>query len=133
MVLCKDQSTTDNPYIIESQIKEYEARLKEMVKLAASSDSEKRKDYYLEISRVGRKIEELKANRKAICMDTYNVDISESLYSKIKPQDSRIEEFDDSMIRQLIEVIKVVDKENIEIIFKGGVEIRNEKVIREAL
>ena len=133
MVLYGDQSDIDNPYIIESQLKEYESRLKELVKLAASSDSDKRKGYYLEISNIGKRIEELKAKEKGIAMDTDIKTNSESICSAINSQDNQIMVFDDSLVRQLIEVIKVVDKGNIEVVFKGGVEIRNEEIVKEAL
>ncbi len=41
--------------------------------------------------------------------------------------------FDDNVIRQLIDVIRVVGKDKVEVVFKGGDEVKNEAVIREVL
>ena len=133
IALNNGQEQEENPFILDSQINEHELQLKQLVKLAASSDTEKRSGYYIEIASIGKRIEELKAKKKEITIDAYNGDDTEAVCDAIGNVSNAISEFDDKMIRQIVDVVRVVDKERIEVVFKGGDEVRSEGVISEVL
>lgn len=122
-----------NPFIIDSQIKEYDARLKQLVKLAASSDPEKRRDYYVEIASVGKRIDELKAKQKTINIDANTGDDTNVVFEANGTLPSGMTEFDDNVVRQLVDVIRVVDKDRVEVVFKGSVGVESGAVKGEVL
>jgi site-specific DNA recombinase len=127
------QPKEDNPLIIESQIKEYDNRLKQLIKLSASTDSEKRSDYYLEIASIGKRMDELKTKQKTCNMDADIGDAANSLCNAIGTLPNGIAEFDDNVVRQLIDVIRVVDKDRITVVFKGGTDAPCRSVKKEVL
>ena len=82
---------------------------------------------------IGKRIDELKTKKKALKIDTNNSDGTEAVCDAIGNVSNTISEFDDKMVRQLIDVVRVADKDRIEVVFKGGDEVRNEEVISEVL
>ena len=72
---------------------------------------------------VNKRLEELKQKAK-VSADTQNR--INSAMEMIEQEKFKLEIFDNIIIRKLIECVKVLSKEELLIIFKGGVEVKAE-------
>jgi hypothetical protein len=127
------QEQDDNPFMIDRQINEYDTRLKQLVKLTASSDSEERSKYYVEIASIGKRIEELKTKKKSIKIGSDIDEKANVICDFTEALPSGVTKFDDNVVRQLVDVVRVTGKGKVEIVFKGGDEGKSDGVIREVL
>lgn len=114
---------------LENRLRELNKARKNLVGLIASGgcdedklDSEFAKIFNEEQS-INERLKELKQKAK-ISADTQNK--IDSAMKLIEQEKFKLEIFDNIIIRKLIECIKVISKEELLIIFKGGVEVKAE-------
>ena len=110
----------------EQRLREIAEARNDIISLIASGtiiedsfDDEFRK-MYIEEKELNNNIIKLKADSKLICND---LDGIESVLKVIKEIKFEITEYDDKLVRKLIECVRAVNKDTIEIIFKGSVAI----------
>ena len=114
---------------LENRLRELNKARNNLVGLIASGgcdedklDSEFAKIFNEEQS-INERLKELKQKAK-ISADTQNK--IDSAMKLIEQEKFKLEIFDNIIIRKLIECIKVISKEELLIIFKGGVEVKAE-------
>ena len=114
---------------LENRLRELNKARNNLVGLIASGgcdedklDSEFAKIFNEEQS-INERLKELKQKAK-ISADTQNK--IDSAMELIEQEKFKLEIFDNIIIRKLIECIKVISKEELLIIFKGGVEVKAE-------
>lgn len=66
-------------------------------------------------------IESEKAKQSAAEKDNRQL---ETVLNMLEKENFKLTEYDDIAVRQLIEYIKVIDKNTLQICFKGGLEVR---------
>ena len=114
---------------LEKRLKELDKARNDLITLIASGgcdedklDSEFAKIFNEEQS-INERLKELKQKAK-ISADTQNK--IDSAMDMIEQEKFKLEIFDNIIIRKLIECVKVLSKEELLIIFKGGVEVKAE-------
>lgn len=114
---------------LENRLREMNKARNDLITLIASGgcdedklDSEFAKIFNEEQS-INERLKELKQKAK-ISADTQNK--IDSAMELIEQEKFKLEIFDNIIIRKLIECIKVISKEELLIIFKGGVEVKAE-------
>ena len=114
---------------LENRLREMNKARNDLITLIASGgcdedklDSEFAKIFNEEQS-INERLKELKQKAK-ISADTQNK--IDSAMKLIEQEKFKLEIFDNIIIRKLIECIKVISKEELLIIFKGGVEVKAE-------
>lgn len=114
---------------LEKRLKELNKARNDLITLIASGgcDEDKLDNEFAKIFNeeqlINKKLEELKQKAK-VSADTQNR--INSAMEMIEDEKFTLEVFDNIIIRKLIECIKVISKEELLIIFKGGVEVKAE-------
>jgi len=113
-------------FTIESRIKELNNSMMDLVKLCAKegSDSEKYDDQFITISDELKQLQEM-LNNQEIQKDEDSKTNSQmnNLFGILETESLTITEFDNTLVKQLINTIKILSKEKILIIFNGGFEM----------
>lgn len=113
---------------LEKRLKELDKARNEFISLIASGscDEDKLDNEFAKIfneeQSINKKLEELKQKVK-MSADTQNK--INSAMEMIEDEKFTFEVFDNIIIRKLIECVKVLSKEELLIIFKGGVEVKS--------
>lgn len=114
---------------VEKRLKEINQARNDLIVLIASGgcdedklDSEFAK-LYQEEQQLNNRLEILKSQNKTSAETQVKLD---KIMDMIEHEKFELETFDNVMIRKLIECIKVLDKTEILVIFKGGYEVRTE-------
>lgn len=114
---------------LEKRLKELNKARNDLITLIASGgcDEDKLDSEFAKIfneeQAVNKRLEELKQKAK-VSADTQNR--INSAMEMIEDEKFTLEIFDNIIIRKLIECVKVLSKEELLIIFKGGVEVKTE-------
>jgi site-specific DNA recombinase len=122
---CQEQQEILN---LEKRLKELDKARNEFISLIASGNCDEDKldnefaKIFNEEQSVNKRLEELKQKVK-MSADTQNK--IDSAMEMIEDEKFTLEVFDNIIIRKLIECVKVLSKEELLIIFKGGVEIKS--------
>lgn len=123
---CQEQQEILN---LEKRLKELDKARNEFISLIASGNCDEDKldnefaKIFNEEQSVNKRLEELKQKVK-MSADTQNK--IDSAMEMIEDEKFTLEVFDNIIIRKLIECVKVLSKEELLIIFKGGVEVKAE-------
>ncbi len=111
----------------QERIDELGRNIDELIKLAAAGDTEKSmadiQKFSNEMTALREFIESEKAKQSA---SKNNSEQLKAAFDRLEKEDFRLTEYDDIAVRQLIEYIKVIDKNTLLICFKGGLEVRKE-------
>ena len=114
---------------LEKRLKELDKARNDLITLIASGgcDEDKLDSEFAKIfneeQAVNKRLKELKQKAK-VSADTQNR--INSAMEMIEQEKFKLEIFDNIIIRKLIECVKVLSKEELLIIFKGGVEVKTE-------
>jgi len=114
---------------IENRLKEIDQARNDLVMLIASGgcdedklDSEFSK-LYQEEQQLSERLESLRSQNKTSAETQKKID---KIMHMIENEKFELETFDNVLIRKLIECVKVIDKSEILVIFKGGYEVKTE-------
>ncbi len=111
----------------QERIMELGKNIDELIKLAAAGDTEKSmsdiQKFSSEMTALREFIESEKAKQSA---SKYNSEQLKAALDRLEKENFKLTEYDDIAVRQLLEYIKVIDKNTLLIAFKGGFEIRRE-------
>lgn len=122
-----DPSLNGNVKAAQERISELSRNIDELIKLAASGDTEQSmadiRKFSNEMTALREFIESEKAKQSAAERDNRQL---ETVLDMLEKEDFRLTEYDDVAVRHLIEYIKVIDKNTLLICFKGGFEVRKE-------
>ena len=120
---CKNQQEI---LILENRLKELDKARNDLISLITSGgcdedtlDSEFMK-IHTEEQEINENLAELKKNSEISSETRSKID---SAMKMLEGEKFELEEFDNIIIRKLIECIKVVSKDKVKIIFKGGIEV----------
>lgn len=124
LITAISNETEENEEIIKSRIEELNGEIKDLLKEITSIDDEANDERFREITEEVRKLQSKLQERKAskIVDQQQNAKIQE-IVKTIENMEYEIEEYDEALIKKIIEKIKIIDKEKIEINFYGGIKI----------
>jgi ribosomal protein L16 Arg81 hydroxylase len=125
-IALKGYGDNDNPYMIESRIKELNSDMLDLVQLSAKSgsDSEKYDEQFKSIADETRRLQEILVMQDSQkSEDTKTRSNMNELFSILESEALTMTEFDNTLVKQLINTIKVKSKDKILIIFNGGFEM----------
>lgn len=114
---------------IENRLKEIDQARNDLVNLIASGGCDEDKldskfaKLYSEEQQLAERLEMLKSQNKTSAETQAKLD---KIMKMIEQEKFELETFDNVLIRKLIECIKVLDKGEILVIFKGGYEVKTE-------
>ncbi len=123
---CQGQEEIIN---IENRLKEIDQARNDLVMLIASGGCDEAKldsefaSLYQEEQQLSERLEMLKSQNKTSAETQAKLD---EIMQMIEQEKFELETFDNVLIRKLIECIKVLDKTEILVIFKGGYEVKAE-------
>ena len=121
---CQDQEEIIS---IENRLKEIDKARNELVNLIASGDCDEDKldsefaKLHGEEQQLGERLEMLKSQSKTSAETQAKLD---KIMDMIEHEKFELETFDNVLIRKLIECVKVLNKSEILVIFKGGYEVK---------
>lgn len=122
-----DPNINGSVKVAQERIMELGKNIDELIKLAAAGDTEKSmsdiQKFSSEMTALREFIESEKAKQSA---SQNNSGQLKAVLDRLEKEDFRMTEYDDIAVRQLLEYIKVIDKNTLLIGFKGGFEIRKE-------
>lgn len=125
-VVLAGSSGTDSVYTHEARVKELENDILEMVKLCFKKDAlndafdERIKELTKEVKGHKQAIERLYKREEKSVLEQHRLD---EIYKAIDKADTVLEEYDDLLVRKLIEEVKVNSCESVTVYFYGGIEI----------
>ena len=110
---------------IEHRLREIDEARNDYITLIASGSTdesaldEQFQKLYAEEQKLNQRLEHLKSQNK---VDTYERNRLDRTIREIDDNNCELLEYNDILIRKLIECVRVVSKTEIQIIFKGGIE-----------
>jgi len=122
----KGYGDNDNPYMIESRIKELNSDMLDLVQLSAKSGSDCKKydEQFKSIADETRRLQEILVMQKSQkAEDTKTSSHMNELFNILESEALAMTEFDNTLVKQLIDTIKILSKNKILIIFNGGFEM----------
>ena len=111
---------------VEQRLKEIDQKRNELVELIASGGCDEEKMYsefeklHDEEQRLNERLIQLKAENQTSAETQQKLD---RIMDMIESEKFELEIFDNVLIRKLIECVKVISKNQITVIFKGGYEV----------
>jgi len=116
---------SQNIIAMESRLKELNLAVSDLLKLSVNTGSESNFEVEFqkissEISNLKIQIETEKSKQKS---SKYNSTRVNEIMETLNPHNGMLTQFDDVVIRKIIEYIKVISSDKIQIVFKGGVEV----------
>jgi len=115
----------ENEELIQNRIDMLNGEIKNLLKEIAVIDDEandvKFREITEEVKKLQNKLQE-KNNNKIV--DQRQKDKTQEIINLIEDMNYEIKDFDEVLIRKIIEKVKIIDKENIEITFYGGIKIQ---------
>lgn len=126
-VALKGEGKVDDPIMIEGQIRELNNTMLDLVELSvkSGSDEEKYDEQFKSISEEIKRLQEILNTQKLQKDENTKANSRmDELFKILGSEMLNIKEFDNVIVKQLIDTIKVISKDKILIVFNGGFEIK---------
>jgi hypothetical protein len=115
-VLTENENEDHNPFHLQKQIKNLENLRKDLIVRMKDVDIKARSSHY---TRIGEITSELRAiQSKVSTVEIKNE--SSAILDELVNNKTKIESFDNDIIRQLIDYVRVIGKDTIEVKFRHG-------------
>lgn len=122
-----EDDTTLNKFNIELNIKQLQDEAEDYMMKAACTEGDKTK-YLDEVEKIFGKVKVLREQLELLEASSIETDSTSLEKDKITELFERMDfgnfEYDDLIVRRLIECIKIMGDKTVSIIFKGGMEIK---------
>ena len=120
------KNTEQNAYAIEYRIKELKQTMLDLVQITAKSGADEDR-YDAQIKKISDELgslkERLQKEERRQSGKENNAARLNEIFQTIESETFGITEYDDTIVRQFIECVKVLSAEKILIIFNGGIEM----------
>lgn len=114
-----------NEELIKCRIDELNGQIKDLLKEIAIIDSEKNDEKFREINEEIQKLQlKLQERSSKKIVDQRQQEKIEQVIKMLEDMRYEIKEYDETIIRKVVENIKIVDKDRVEINFYGGLKVQ---------